>query len=195
MFDYGSSNSIQDTGVSVPKCIPCLHLQHILLEVCPVGSHRPKKCASLGPFPLSWYFPWVDMPLIQNPKSAQENDRLFQNLCRKIIFEIQPAEKKSQLVWKKHDAYHTHITLKPRIFWLWLGEAQDWHVTPALDDLASSTGMSVMFADRNFGTLRCTDALQNQTQIELKWQNISESEVMLQRVFLAKQHDQPKQGP
>jgi len=58
------------------------------------------------------------MPLIQNPKSAQENDRLFQNLCRKIIFEIQPAEKKSQLVWKKHDAYHTHITLKPRIFWL-----------------------------------------------------------------------------
>lgn len=145
---------------------------------------------------LLWgHFPWVDMPLIQNPKSAQENDRLFQNLCRKIIFEIQPAEKKSQLVWKKHDAYHTHITLKPRIFWLWLGEAQDWHVTPALDDLASSTGMSVMFADRNFGTLRCTDALQNQTQIELKWQNISESEVMLQRVFLAKQHDQPKQGP
>lgn len=55
MFDYGSSNSIQDTSVSVPQCIPCLHLQDILLEVCPVGSHRPKKCASLGPFPLSWY--------------------------------------------------------------------------------------------------------------------------------------------
>ena len=77
------------------------------------------------------------MPLIQNPKSAQENDRLFQNLCRKIIFEIQLAEKKSQL-----------------------------RIAPALDDLASSTGMSVMFADRNFGTLRCV--LQNQIQIELK---------------------------
>ena len=190
MFDYGSSNSIQDTSVVSSKMYSVLASPAHTFGSLPRWFSPPEEMRFFGAISPELICLWSKTRNLHRKMTG-----FFKICAGKSFLKFNRLRKNRNLFGRNM----MHITLISRwslgFFGCDLGKlridtshqhSMIWHQV---------LEWVLMFADRNFGTLRCTDALQNQTQIELKWQNISESEVMLQRVFLAKQHDQPKQGP